>query len=132
MAVDLEESKVMNYNKTTTNNYQDTYSQNNSPVKLSQFVCESPQKLSAMKASLALKQESVEKEIDSILGDSPSPSKQVERNGWSIISPQKFALRLDNIPAKVVEVNAEQNSRSEPTEEDMSSHDLTQEEEEKD
>ena len=73
MAVQLEESKVINCNRTNTN-YNDAYSQN-SPVKLSQFVCESPEKLSAIKASLALKQESVEKEIDSILGDSPSPSR---------------------------------------------------------
>ena len=69
-----------------------------SPIRLSQFICESPQKFSAIKASLAIKQETVEKEIDSILGESPSPSKQVERIDWTLISPQKFSLKLDRVP----------------------------------
>jgi len=53
---------------------------------------ESPQKLSEIKASLAIRQETVEKELDSILGESPSPSKQVMRSGWNLISPKKFCL----------------------------------------
>ncbi len=59
-----------------------------------------------------MKQETVEKEIDSILGESPSPSKQVERNGWTLISPQKFSLRLDTIPQRVDEVKAEEQRSS--------------------
>ena len=55
------------------------------------------------------------------MGDSPSPSKQVERIDWTLVSPEKFALKLDSIPPVVMENT-----------EEMSSHDLTAEEESKD
>ena len=55
------------------------------------------------------------------MGDSPSPSKQVERIDWTLVSPEKFALKLDAIPPVVMENT-----------EEMSSHDLTAEEESKD
>lgn len=96
---------------------------------------ESPQKLSAIKASLAIRQETVEKELDSILGDSPSPSKQISRAGWNLSSPEKFAfgaspdqkfsLKLDRVAAIAEDSPANSDA-------DMSSHDLTAEEESKD
>lgn len=50
---------------------------------------ESPLKFSAAKNQLALRHESVEKkEVDSILGESPSPSKVVERRNFMLNSPQ--------------------------------------------
>lgn len=69
------------------------------------FSMESPQKYSAVKASLAVRLESVEKGADSILGESPSPSKQIDRFGWTLDSPDKlvcsppgtFALKLDRV-----------------------------------
>ena len=61
-------------------------------------------KMSQMKASLAIKQETVEKQLDSILGESPSPSKQVGRVDWTVVSPVKFALKTDLIatPNRVI------------------------------
>ena len=88
-------------------------------MKTSKNLFESPQKLSAIKASLAIKQETVEKELDSILGDSPSPSKQIDRQGWSLVSPEKFALKLGQV---------EEGQSPDEEQEEMSSHDLTQEE----
>ena len=99
---------------------------------------ESPQKFSAVKQRLALKPETIEKGQDSILGESPSPSRQVVHNDWTLISPCKFALKLDK-----VEEASNQQSRSpgspgdndqdvDDEDEEMSSHDLTLEELEKD
>ena len=99
-----------------------------SPVVLNVAPLESPQKFSAVKTRLALRQETVEKGQDSILGESPSPSKQVDRFGWNLDSPdkfdesspcKKFTLTLDRVPAPE-EVVSDQ---------EMSSHDLTAEEE---
>ena len=86
-----------------------------------------------MKASLAIKHESVEKELDSILGESPSPSKQVDRVDWTVVSPVKFALKLDRVDVVQEEEssNVEENSPAD-TSSEMTSHDLSLEEEEKD
>ena len=99
-----------------------------SPVRRPIAVYESPMKFSSIKACLAIRQESVKKEIDSIMGDSPSPSKQVERIDWTLVSPEKFALKLDTVPPVVLEETNSGNMNSE----EMSSHDLTAEEESKD
>ena len=73
--------------------------------------------------------ETVEKEADSILGESPSPSKQVERVDYTLVSPAKFTLKVD----LVEEVDEVSSDEKEPeTSEEMSSHDLTAEEESKD
>ena len=85
-------------------------------------------KLTKLKASLAIKQETVEKELDSILGDSPSPSKQVERIDWTVVSPIKFALKLDRVDTVQEELQPVEAS----SDEKMSSHDLSAEEEESD
>ena len=74
--------------------------------------------------------ETVEKEADSILGESPSPSKQVERVDYTLVSPAKFTLKVDLVE-EVDEVSSEILDQSESSEE-MSSHDLTAEEESKD
>lgn len=105
-------------------------------MRLGQTLMESPQKFSAIKASLAIRQETVEKELDSILGDSPSPSKQVSRGGYHLISPEKFclgaspekkfSLKLDRVDA----IAESCSSANDDSDEEMSSHDLTVEEEE--
>jgi len=58
---------------------------------------ETPQKFSVNKTSLALKQETFEKGPDSILGESPSPSRQCTRTDWTLISPLKLNLKLVNM-----------------------------------
>jgi len=50
--------------------------------------------------------ETVEKEADSILGESPSPSKQVERVDYTLVSPAKFTLKVDLVE-EVDEVSSE-------------------------
>ena len=77
-----------------------------SPVRKFATPAESPSKFSHVKATLAIRQESVSKELDSILGDSPSPSKQVERTDWTLVSPEKFAFRLAQVE-DVEEVSSE-------------------------
>lgn len=54
----------------------------------------------------------------------------MERVDWTLVSPEKFALKLDKVDKTVVEeVSNEQKQDSVETSE-MSSHDLTAEEEE--
>ena len=86
--------------------------------------------LSQMKASLQIKQETVEKQLDSILGDSPSPSKQVRRADWSVVSPVKFGLKPDQVnkQAEQYDLNIKVQPVEESSQEEMSSHDLTEEE----
>ena len=57
----------------------------------------SPQKFTEVKQTLAIRQESVKKELDSILGMSPSPQRQIDRNDWNLESPAKFELKLDPV-----------------------------------
>ena len=99
-----------------------------SPVR--QTPVKSPCRGSAALQALAIRHESVEKAQDSILGESPSPSKQVQRADWNLESPDKqFSLKLGLVEIqKVPEVYEEGESKSE----EMSSHDLTAEEIEKD
>lgn len=68
-----------------------------SPIRSKRAPQESPQKFSAVNHSLQLKHETVEKKADSILGESPSPSRQVQHQAWNLISPEKFAIRLTGI-----------------------------------
>ena len=77
---------------------------NVSPFRKERITEVTPQKnmdrrehISEMKASLQIKQETVEKQLDSILGESPSPSKQVRRADWTVVSPVKFALKPDQV-----------------------------------
>ena len=108
-----------------------------SPMRVGQNWMESPQKLSTIKATLAIRQETVEKELDSILGDSPSPSKQVSRGGYHLISPEKFCLaaspvKKSQFTLKLDRVDAiAEGSPENASDEEMSSHDLTAEEEAK-
>ena len=85
-----------------------------------------------MKASLQIKQETVEKQLDSILGESPSPSKQVTRADWTVVSPVKFALKPDQVNQQQAEQQYDLNIKVQPVEEssqeEISSHDLTEEE----
>ena len=94
--------------------------------ELDSILGESP---SPFKHNLALKHETIEKGMDSILGESPSPSKQIERVDYTLVSPTKFALKIDRVIA-VEEVSSEQSLKE--TSEEMSSHDLSAEEEAKD
>ena len=117
---EIEEEKSLPENMHELVGYRASNSLHASPVRKPIAVYDSPMKLSSIKATLAIRQESVKKEIDSIMGDSPSPSKQVERIDWTLVSPEKFALKLDFVPPVVMENT-----------EEMSSHDLTAEEESK-
>lgn len=86
---------------------------------------QSPQKFSTIKTSLAIAQETFENKADSILGESPSPSRQVERTDWTLISPLKLNLKPVNVYNADDIVNEENKSEAE---ESMSSHDLSAEE----
>ena len=73
--------------------------------------------LSQMKASLQIKQETVEKQLDSILGESPSPSKQVTRADWTVVSPVKFAIKPDQVNQQQAEQQYDLNIKVQPVEE---------------
>ena len=86
---------------------------------------QSPQKFSTIKTSLAIAQETFENRADSILGESPSPSRQVERTDWTLISPLKLNLKPVNVSNADDIVDEENKSEAE---ESISSHDLSAEE----
>lgn len=72
---------------------------------------------------------------------SPSPQRQIDRNDWNLESPAKFELKLDPVASSkkskdvridLAPAQVEQTFNNEAEEEEMSSHDLSAEEQQKD